>query len=253
MLALTTANGGAAALRLMTSEPWRTHGAELTTREHQTQLLLESTAIPAPRSLALDADGAATGEAAHLMTLLPGAVDVDRVADADFDLMARTLAEIHAVRPRERPRTYQSWAWPAKFVVPAWAHEPSAWRRAFAVLEQEPPTYDGVFLHRDFTPRNLLWTGGTVTGVVDWVETSWGPAWLDVAHCCTHVALRHGTATADRFADSYTALTGRERAAYWEVMDAVGLLPAPGRSAFLTDPAELARLEERLVAVLAEL
>ena len=50
MLALTTADGDRAVLRLMTNEPWRTHGTELTTREHETQLLLADTAIPAPRS-----------------------------------------------------------------------------------------------------------------------------------------------------------------------------------------------------------
>ena len=57
MLALTTARGERAVLRLMTKEPWRTHGAELTTREHETQLLLAGTDVPAPRSIALDADG----------------------------------------------------------------------------------------------------------------------------------------------------------------------------------------------------
>ena len=46
MLALTTADGERAVLRLMTNEPWRTHGTELTTREHETQLLLANTAHP---------------------------------------------------------------------------------------------------------------------------------------------------------------------------------------------------------------
>ena len=49
MLALTTAGGDRAVLRLMTNEPWRTHGAELTTREHETQLMLADTDVPAPR------------------------------------------------------------------------------------------------------------------------------------------------------------------------------------------------------------
>ncbi len=66
--------------------------------------------------------------------------------------------------------------------------EPAAWERAFAVLAQDPPPYDGTFLHRDFSPRNLLWSGDRLTGIVDWVETSWGPAWLDVAHCRTILA-----------------------------------------------------------------
>ncbi len=253
MLALTTARGDRAVLRLMTNEPWRTHGAELTTREHETQLFLAETDVPAPRSIALDAEGCATGEAAHLMTLAPGEVDLDRTSDADLETLARLLATIHDLRPAETPRTYQSWAWPAKYVVPDWAQDRTAWERAYAVLEQDPPPYDGTFLHRDFQPRNVLWTGPTGTGIVDWVETSWGPAWLDVAHCRTNLALRHGVEVADRFGAAYAALTGREPAPYFDVMDVVGFLPPPSRRAFITDPDELRRLEQQLVSVLASL
>jgi hypothetical protein len=34
--------------------------------------------------------------------------------------------------------------------------------------------------------------GPRISGVVDWVETSWGPADLDVAHCSTNLVLLHG-------------------------------------------------------------
>src|SRR4029079_10357761 len=110
MLALTTVDGDQAVLRLMTNEPWRTHGAELTTREHETQLMLAQTEIPAPHSIALDAEGARAGAAAHLMTLLPGTVDPARVSDAALVTVVEMLAAIHALRPGQTPRTYQSWA-----------------------------------------------------------------------------------------------------------------------------------------------
>ena len=55
MLALSDATGRHSVLRLMTNEPWRTHGAELTRRERAAQQVLDSTAVPAPTSLALDA------------------------------------------------------------------------------------------------------------------------------------------------------------------------------------------------------
>ncbi len=249
MLALTTASGERAVLRLMTNEPWRTHGAELTTRERETQLLLTGTSIPAPRSLALDADGAATGEAAHLMTLVPGTTDLDRVSDEDLDSLAAMLTTVHALEPDLLPRTYQSWAWPAKYVVPDWARDPAAWKRAFALLRKDQPAYDGTFLHRDFQPRNVLWTGAEITGLVDWVETSWGPAWLDVAHCATNIALDHGTEAAERFAAAYVARSGREPEPYFDVMDVVGFLPPPGRDARITDPDQQRRLEERLVSL----
>jgi aminoglycoside/choline kinase family phosphotransferase len=123
------------------------------------------------------------------------------------------------------------------------------WERAFAVLAQEPPEYDGVFLHRDFSPRNLLWSGDRLTGIVDWVETSWGPAWLDVAHCRSVLAIHHGTEVADRFGAEYVEMTGREPQPYFDVMDVVGLLPHPDRVPFLSDPEHQARLEAHLVSL----
>ena len=250
MLRLTDEVGEQTVLRLMTNEPWRTHGAELTTRERETQRMLARTDIPAPRSLALDAAGESAGEPAHLMTLVAGAVDLSRHDDDTLSALVELLAAVHAVQPPTRPRTYQSWAWEAKHVVPEWAEEPSAWERAFDLLRQDPPAYDGTFLHRDFQPRNVLWTGDATTGLVDWVETSWGPAWLDVAHCATNLALEHGSGVAERFAATYAETTGREPQRYFDVMDTVGFLPPPGRESPLTDPAQRRRLEERLVSLL---
>ena len=249
MLRVTDESGAQSVLRLMTNEPWRTHGSELTTREHETQLMLAGTDVPAPRSIALDATGDQAGDPAHLMSLLPGTIDLRRSSQADLETLARTLAEVHAVQPPSRPRTYQSWAVPAKHVVPPWAREPAAWERAFAVLAQDPPAHDGTFLHRDFSPRNLLWAGDRVTGIVDWVETSWGPAWLDVAHCRSILAIHHGTEVADRFGAEYVALTGREPQPYFDVMDVVGLLPHPARVAFLSDPEHQVRLESHLLSL----
>lgn len=250
MLRLTDGAGGQSVLRLMSKEPWRAHGEGLTTREHETQLMLAGTGVPAPRSLALDATGEQAGDPAHLMSLLPGTTDLRRSSSEDLETMARTLAAVHAVRPAVRPRTYQSWAVPAKQVVPAWATVPAAWERAFAVLAQDPPPYDGTFLHRDFSPRNLLWSGDRLTGIVDWVETSWGPAWLDVAHCRTILAIHAGTEVADRFGAEYVALTGREPQPYFDVMDVVGLLPHPDRVPFLSDPEHQVRIESYLVSLL---
>ena len=92
-----------------------------------------------------------------------------------------------------------------------------------------------------------------MSGVVDWVETSIGPAWLDVAHCCTNIAIGHGSDAADRFAAAYVARTGREPQPYFDVMDIVGFLPPPGRDGFITDAGERRRLEERLRTVLRRL
>lgn len=47
-----------------------------------------------------------------------------------------------------------------------------------------------------------------LAGVIDWAGTSWGPADLDVAHCCTNLALIHGPAWGLRFVDAYQKAGG---------------------------------------------
>jgi len=224
MLRLTAEDGSQAVLRLMTREPWRTHAAGLLRREAGVQALLAGTPVAAPTSLALDADGSRAGTPAHLMTLLPGSLELGRCDDDFLGRLAGLLGSIHAVDPgSDRPRTFQSWAPPAKRQLPQWSARPELWREAFALLETEPPAYDGRFLHRDFHLGNVLWDGDEPTGVVDWVETSWGPAALDVAHAATYLSMLHGVAAAERF----VKLTGCEVPAYWQVLDVVGYLPDP--------------------------
>ncbi|MGZ4494804.1 MAG: phosphotransferase, partial [Nocardioides sp.] len=184
-----------------------------------------------------------------------------RADDELLDRLARLLADVHAVEPGPaRPRDYQSWAWPEKRVVPAWATRPGLWEDAFAVLAEEPPPYDAAFLHRDFHLGNVLWHDGEVTGLVDWVETSWGPAALDVAHARTYLAMLHGGDAADRFGQAYDALRpgARTGARYWDVLDVVGYLPDPAKvvqpwrdqGLAIVDGTARIRLEEHLAAVL---
>jgi aminoglycoside phosphotransferase (APT) family kinase protein len=234
----------------MTREPWRSHGAALTARESEIQQMLAQTAVPAPHSLALDADGRRCGFPAHLMSRLPGQVELDRVDQVALDQLADLLATIHDVSPTIEVRSYQSWAWEEKYVVPPWANDAELWEEAFALLRTDTPDHDPCFIHRDFQPRNVLWSGGRISGVVDWVETSMGPAWLDVAHCCTNLAINHGSETADVFAAAYTARTGREPQPYFEIMDIVGFLPPPGKEGFIMGTDERRRLEERLASVM---
>ena len=127
--------------------------------------------------------------------------------------LAAMLRTIHAHDPgTDRPRTYQSWAPAGEARGPRLGGDPALWRAAFAILDRPAPAYDGTFLHRDFHLGNVLWTGPRITGVVDWVETSWGPAGLDVAHCATYLALLHGPEAATRFVAAYGAVDARPSA-----------------------------------------
>jgi aminoglycoside phosphotransferase (APT) family kinase protein len=257
---LTAETGEQAVLRLMTKQPWRRHAPGLLARDEAVQKQLEPTAIPAPRSIATDLSGVESGAPAHLMSCLPGRLDYS--GKQAIEPLAQLLVEIHHFDPgADRPREYQSWAGPDKWVVPGWAQEPHLWNRAFHELAQPAPGYEGTFLHRDFHLGNVLWTGNRITGVVDWVETSWGPAGLDVAHAATYLAMLHGNEPAARFAEAYFRRVGRpaaEEFRYWNLMDVVGYLPDPAKVVHpwrdagleVTDRQAQTRLEQRLKAIL---
>lgn len=263
MLALTADDGERAVLRLMTRQPWRRHAAGLLAREATVQRQLDGSRVPVPRSIAVDLSGDAAGAPAHLMSWLPGTLRLDSAADDVVRGLAAVLVDIHRVEPgRERPREYQSWAPAAKRVVPPWARRPALWERAFALLGQPAPAYAGRFLHRDFHSGNVLWSQGRISGVVDWVETSWGPADLDVAHAATYLAMVHGVDAADRFTQAYHRRADErrdeDRARYFAVLDVVGYLPDPVKVAQpwrdcgldISDDLARDRLEQRLEQVL---
>ena len=102
--------------------------------------MLADTPVPAPRSLALDADGR------HVR--VPRAPDDPAAGPrstptasttSSLDQLAELLATIHEVSPTIEVRTYQSWAWEAKYAVPSWATDPDLWQDAFALLRTDAP------------------------------------------------------------------------------------------------------------------
>jgi aminoglycoside phosphotransferase (APT) family kinase protein len=230
MLLVRAGDRGEAVLRQLVTDPWRAHAEALLTRERTVHGALGGTSVPAPRTLAVDTTGERTdGDPSLLMTRLPGAPDL---VTARPGVLARLLLDVHAVRPATWPRPYESWAAPSKRVVPPWSRDDGLYREAFGRLAEPPPPYAPRFLHRDFHPANVLVASGRVSGLVDWVETSTGPADLDVAHCASHLASLHGVPAAHAFRRAYVAQGGAlatdpRASAYWQLLDLVAFLPGP--------------------------
>ncbi|MFI2611165.1 phosphotransferase family protein [Kitasatospora sp. NPDC018619] len=225
-------------LRSFVKPFYRRHAPGLLACEAAVLRLLEASGVPAARLVAVDARGAACEHPSLLMTHLPGSVRVaeDGEARARAGLLAAQLAAVHALAVDEggRPRPWQAWTAPERVAVPEGTGRGGLWERAVRVIGGEVPAYEPCFLHRDFHPGNVLFTGRgaglAVGGVVDWVETSWGPADLDVAHCSTALALLHGPRAGMAFADLYTAAGGRALAdgrahLYWRLLDALAFAP----------------------------
>ncbi|WP_405879322.1 alpha/beta fold hydrolase [Streptomyces sp. NBC_01136] len=219
-------------LRSFVKPFFRRHAPGLLAREASVLTLLAPyDDVPAPELYAVDAGAEHCDHPSLLMSLLPGSVRVEEEdLERRVDLLARQLVRIHMVVPEDRPRPYQAWTSPERVHAPAGA----LWERAVDVIRREPPAYEGGFLHRDFHPGNVLFSGAgdtlRVSGVVDWVETSWGPADLDVAHCSTALALLHGEAYGLGFRARYEAHGGRRLAdgedhLYWRLLDALAYSP----------------------------
>ncbi len=247
------------------------HAEGLLNREAAVLTLLGDTDVPAAALVAVDATARHCARPSLLMSLLPGTVRVDdQAAGERAALLARQLLRIHRVPvpERSRPRAYQAWTSPERVSPPENTRRPKLWRRAVGVIRREPPPYRGCFLHRDFHPGNVLFSGDgaglRISGVVDWVETSWGPADLDVAHCATALALLHGVPEGMRFADLYAAGGGTLEEdpgahLHWRLLDALAFAPdaekvaVPWRELGRTDltPGILTqRLEDYLEALL---
>lgn len=234
-LTIGTRDGGTRDLVLRTfADPsFVEHAEDLLNREAGVLALLAGTGVPAPGPVAVDPAAAHCEYPSLLMTHLPGrTVLEDRGLEARVPLLARQLVAIHALGPAERPREYQAWT-SADAVVPPDGADAVAWAAATDVIRKPAPLYEGRFLHRDFHPGNVLFdveppglAGPRITGVVDWGQTSWGPADLDVAHCSTNLAMLHGPAWGLRFAEAYEEAGGVLAAAaserlYWRLLDAL--------------------------------
>ncbi|WP_406125953.1 aminoglycoside phosphotransferase family protein [Streptomyces canus] len=234
-LSVATWDGGVRdlVLRTFVAPLFVERAEEMLNREAGVLSLLAGTGVAAPGPVAVDPTAAQCEYPSLLMTHLAGrTVLEDEGLEARIPLLARQLVAIHALRPAERPRQYEAWT-TADAIVPPPGADAAVWAAAIDVIRKPAPPYEGRFLHRDFHPGNVLFdvpppslAGPRITGVVDWVQTSWGPVDLDVAHCSTNLALLHGPAWGLRFAEAYEEAGGVLASApserlYWRLLDAL--------------------------------
>jgi aminoglycoside phosphotransferase (APT) family kinase protein len=205
--------------------------------------LLGHSPVPAPRLIAADPDGALTGTPAVVMSALPGRV-VWKPAEVDGWLrrLAHALPQIHAVPPEGRLGEWAPYGPTEGWAPPPWTRHRWAWERALELYQGPPHRTSQAFLHRDYHPGNVLWSGKEISGIVDWVSGCTGPSEVDVAHCRYNLAVQAGDPeAADRFLAIWQSLTGcRDYHPYWDLTTILSVVPAepnPALDAFAASAA----------------
>jgi aminoglycoside phosphotransferase (APT) family kinase protein len=238
---LVFSDGRELVLRRWARPGWHDDDPDLTAaREALVLGRLEGSAVPAPELVAADVDAAECDVPALLITRVRGAPSPGR---PPLGPMLDVLAEIHAVDGNGIP-PYRRYYEPSRLAAPLWATDRWLWERAIAVAHEDPPDLPERFIHRDFHPGNTLWDGPKLTGVIDWTTGSRGPAAVDLGHLRWNLALDYGQRVAD------AVLPHPEHHPYYDVVMTLDVI---AELEDLTDPAEIARLEEHVGRALAEL
>jgi aminoglycoside phosphotransferase (APT) family kinase protein len=142
--------------------------------------------------------------------------------------MATSLAAIHACPGAQgNLLSYEPYYSRGEISVPSWSSRRHMWERAIGVAFAERPASRSCFIHRDYHPFNILWSGARLTGVVDWPTAAWGPPGIDLARMRINLASELGLEVAARFLEIYDEVDGQseDRHPYWDLLDAVDSLP----------------------------
>jgi aminoglycoside phosphotransferase (APT) family kinase protein len=239
-------------LRRYVRADWLAEEPDLAEHEARVLELLESTAFDAPCLVAVDPTGAQCDVPAVLMTRLPGRIRWSpRAIDPRMDALVDAMLTIHAVRvPDGVPiRDFRPYSVGQHLEPPLDTSQRAAWERAIEVHAGPPPSTERAFIHRDFHPGNVLWTGDRVSGVVDWCNASIGVPEVDLGHCRINLTRELGDDRADRLSARYRKRSGRgEMHPYWDLISAVGMLDLVG-----TDFVWLPALDEFVARAVARL
>jgi aminoglycoside phosphotransferase (APT) family kinase protein len=165
---------------------------------------------PVPRTIAADLESLWFGRPAIVMSWLPGHPDVTpKNPDAWVAALADTLSHFHetaldgAEQALPPPTRAETWEPPEGEHDPLTAAAVSVVTARLPSLSSEP-----VFTHGDFHPGNVLWQGGSITGVVDWSAARLEARWSELAYCRADVCLILGPDVADHLADAYCDIVG---------------------------------------------
>ncbi|MBU5673475.1 phosphotransferase family protein [Paenibacillus brevis] len=218
-------------MRIIQNEAWIKEEPNLPLHEKAALLAACEAGMPAPVWIASDPDGRECGYPAVLMSCLPGTVILERQASSAWlQALGEAIARLHRAPAREMAWHYFTYVSLDALEVPAWTEEPSAWCCILDTVRGPRPEYTPCLIHRDYHPANVLWAGGAISGIVDWINACEGPAGIDTGHCRLNLVQLYGVQAADDFLEAYLAAPGASLLAadpYWDMLCLVEVLPGP--------------------------
>lgn len=217
-------------LRCLTNTAWLAEEPDLIERERAALTALARIDFSAPRWVADDAAGQHCGVPALLMTALPGRVWLTpRNIDGWLRELAKPLMTLHNAPVEGIRWQYAPYVNPQDAHPPDWSTHPALWERGIELARRPWPNAPMRFIHRDYHPVNVLFSGSRLSGVVDWPNACLGPADFDIAWCRLNLACMVGTHAAQEFLQACRELSGSQFSfnPYWDLLALVELLPGP--------------------------
>jgi aminoglycoside phosphotransferase (APT) family kinase protein len=199
-----------AVLRRFVNEGWLAAEPELATREAVVLEALEAHGVAAPRLLAVDGDGRASGSVCLLQTLEPGR-PLHHVRPGYADELVAALLRVHEVPtiPGLRDQVARldhdiHQARPRRFGFDVDARVWAEVARLWPTVERRPST----LVHDDYHPGNVLWHRGHLSSIVDWTTAAVGQPAADVCYLGLDVSLVLGLEHGDEVHAAHERLTG---------------------------------------------
>jgi aminoglycoside phosphotransferase (APT) family kinase protein len=230
-LIIEGSDGATAAILKVPVPRWIDDGMVITNA--QALRVAETHGLAAPRLIAADLDGRASGTVATLETFLSGSTDLPRtVSVARLREAGAAIARVHAfildsqayLPDRPRPCAVDDRA--AERRLGRMPTTPLLQEADERVRSHGVPAADSVFLHGDVWGGNMLWEGDRCVALIDWKTAGVGDPGVDLGSLRMQMALQYGEDAPPHVLEGWQRQVGREAIAvpYW---DAVAALNTP--------------------------
>lgn len=205
-------------------------GPRMVTTNARALQLADTHGLAAPRLIAADLDGSASGAVATLETFLAGSAEPPpTVSVARLREAGAAIARIHALsmQPQDhfphRPRPCAVDDRAAERRRGSMPTTPLLQQADERVRSHGVPPAGSVFVHGDVWAGNMLWEGDRCVGLIDWKTAGVGDPGVDLGSLRMSMALQYGQDAPAHVLEGWRRQAGRAAIAvpYWDAVAAL--------------------------------